>query len=316
MTIRMITPAPRYSRKGNRITADRWSRMLRELGHRVDVSTDYAGEACDVMIALHARRSRPQMLAYRQRYSDGPLVLALTGTDLYHDIHADPEARQSLGLAQRLVVLQAQAAEEVPPAMRDKVRLIWQSVEPLAHRPPKFRRQFTAAVVGHMRAVKDPFVTAEAVRDLPADSRIRVLHAGAALEDEYAVRAEAEQRRNPRYRWLGDLPRWRALRLVARSHVLVLSSRSEGGANAISEALVAGTPVLATRVPGNVGMLGADYPGYFPVSGVTALRALLLRAEHEPAFLADLEARCAALAPRFAPEREREAWAALLAELA
>ncbi|MFO0981072.1 MAG: glycosyltransferase [Planctomycetota bacterium] len=122
-------------------------------------------------------------------------------------------------------------------------------------------------------------------------------------------------RRNRRYRWLGELPRGRALRLLRASHVLVLSSLLEGGANVISEALAAGTPVLASRIPGSVGLLGADYPGYFPAGDTRALAALLARAERDPRFRARLRAACRRRAPLVAPERERAAWRALLEEL-
>jgi glycosyltransferase involved in cell wall biosynthesis len=120
---------------------------------------------------------------------------------------------------------------------------------------------------------------------------------------------------NPRYRWLGELPRWRARRLIAGSLLMVLSSRMEGGANVLGEAAVAGVPVLSTRIPGSVGLLGADYPGYFPVGDAAALAALLRRAETDPAYLAALERGVRRAAPLFAPRSEQAAWRALLAEL-
>ena len=43
-----------------------------------------------------------------------PLVVALTGTDLYGDIHTSPEAQTSLDLATRLVVLQPMGIRELP----------------------------------------------------------------------------------------------------------------------------------------------------------------------------------------------------------
>jgi glycosyltransferase involved in cell wall biosynthesis len=142
-----------------------------------------------------------------------------------------------------------------------------------------------------------------------------VLHAGGALEPEWEQRALAEAAANPRYHWLGELSHGRARQLIARSRLMVLSSRMEGGANVVGEAATAGVPVLATAIPGNLGLLGADYPGTFPVGDAAALAALLLRAEEQPAFLATLEAAVAAAAPRFAPALERAAWQRLLAEL-
>ena len=142
-----------------------------------------------------------------------------------------------------------------------------------------------------------------------------MLHAGGALEPELERVARAEMTANPRYRWLGELPRWQARRLIARSRLLAHTSHMEGGANAIGEAIASGTPVLATAIPGNIGLLGKRYPGTFPVGDVAALAALLRRAETDAAFLRQLQAAVTRAAPAFEPRRERAAWAELLAEL-
>src|SRR5256885_9312366 len=94
---------------------------------------------------------------------------------------------------------------------------------------------------------------------------LEVLHIGGALDPALGQEAQAWMAREPRYRWLGSLPHARALGWIARSHLVVHSSVMEGGANVIVEAARIGTPILASRVPGNVGMLGARYPGYFPL---------------------------------------------------
>ena len=121
--------------------------------------------------------------------------------------------------------------------------------------------------------------------------------------------------RNSRYRWLGEVPHGRLRQVYRRSHLMVLSSRMEGGANVISEAVVAGLPVVASRIPGSVGLLGEGYPGYYPLEDTDALREVLLRAERDPAFYRALEAACAARRHLFHPDREAETWASLLAEL-
>ena len=315
MHIRMITPAPAHSRKGNRISALRWARLLRQLGHRVSLSQEYAGESCGLMVALHALRSYPAIAAYRQAFPEAPLILALTGTDLYRDIQIDDDARASLAMADRLITLQPLAIEALPARHRGKARVIPQSVPALRSRPEPSRRAFEVSVVGHLRPVKDPFLAAEASRRLPAGSRIRVIHLGAGLEPGMEKQARREMAENPRYRWLGEKPRWFARRRMAASRVMVLSSKMEGGANVVSEAIVAGVPVLASAIPGSIGMLGGDYPGYFPVGDAGALASLMLRCETDPAFLADLTSRVTRLAPQYTPQRERQAWAKVLDEL-
>lgn len=315
MNVRIVTPAGPGSRSGNRVTAVRWARLLRQLGHRVTVARSYRDEPCDLLVALHARKSADSVFAFRRLHPGRPLVLALTGTDVYNDVHASARARKAVALATRIVTLQPLAARELPPRLRRRVRVIYQSASPTKAPPRRAPRSFEVAVVGHLRPVKDPFRCALAVRRLPRSSRVQVLHAGAALSASMERRARLEEARNPRYRWLGDLPRWRARRLIARARLLVLSSRMEGGAHVVSEALVDGVPVLASRIPGSVGMLGSGYPGYFEVGDTRALRRLLLRCESDPAFLETLRRHCRARARLFEPSREREAWARLLRSL-
>lgn len=315
MRIGIVCPAPPGTLYGNRITALRWARILRQLGHRVAVQTDYDGAPYELLIALHAKRSAPAVFAFREANQSKPVIVALTGTDLYHDIRHYQPAQRVLEIACRLVVLQPLACAELAPALRIKARVIRQSVERTPGRAVRPGAFFRVCVAGHLRGVKDPFRAAMATRRLPAASRIRVVHAGAAMTNQIARRARTEELRNSRYRWLGELPRWKVRRLIASSHLLVLSSRMEGGANVISEAVVDRTPVLASRIPGSVGLLGADYPGLYPFGDTNALRSLLLRAELDRSFYHDLRSRCAKLARLFSPVSEREAWRGLLDEV-
>jgi glycosyltransferase involved in cell wall biosynthesis len=139
------TPSPKQTRTGNRITALRWARLLKTLDNRVQIETAFTGQTCDLLVALHARKSHESVSTFRKTFPQKPVILALTGTDLYGDIHTHANAQESLELADRLV----------------------------------------------------------------------------------------------------------------------LSSKSEGGANVISEAVMASVPVIASRIPGTVGLLGENYPGYF-----------------------------------------------------
>ena len=151
---------------------------------------------------------------------------------------------------------------------------------------------------------------------MPDSSRIRAVHVGAALSADMRERACAEMTANPRYEWLGELPRWRALRVLARCRLLVLTSRMEGGANAVSEALACSVPVVSSAISGSIGLLGPDYPGYFPVGDTRALADLLVRAETQAKFYNALKRRCAHVRSIVDPGRERRSWQELLAELA
>lgn len=317
MRIVMVTPAPPRSRAGNRATALRWADFLRDLGHRATLTVAYDGAAYDLMIALHAWRSAGAIATFHERYSQRPLVVALTGTDLYRFIHSHPQPTlQSMALGDRLVTLHGLAHQAIPSEHWPKVRVIYQSARPLRRRLPPRKRTFDVCVVGHLRDEKDSLRTAFAVRDLPVTSRIRVLHYGKPHDESWERMAREEMRRNGRYHWFGELPHWRVREAYARCRAMVMSSNMEGGANTVSEAVVAGLPVIASDIPGNVGLLGEDYPGYYPVRDTGALRTMLLRAESDPAFLSALQQHGEQGAERFTPERERAGWRSLLKELA
>jgi putative glycosyltransferase (TIGR04348 family) len=264
------------------------------------------------LIALHARRGHASAARFRSQYPDRPLLVALTGTDLYGDIRTSAEAQESLEMADRLILLQPTGVEELPERFRCKAVVIYQSAVAPRSVPRPSEKLFEICVMGHLRLVKDPFRTALAARLAPQISRLRVLHIGAALAPEMEAAARAEEALNPRYQWLGELPRWRPLQTLARCRLLVLTSHSEGGANVISEAVVTGVPVLSSRIPGSIGLPGPDYPGYFPVGETETLAHLLHRAEIDTFFLASLRDACARLAPRSDPAIERASWDQLL----
>ena len=294
----------------------RWRRILRELGHEVRVADAYDGSPTDLMIALHAWRSAESIHRFRALYPDRPLIVALSGTDIYEYIARDPApVLHSLACADRLLALQDLVRRRVPMRFRSKLRVLHQSAPPLSP-GRKSTRSFDVAVIGHLRPVKDPMRAALAARRLPASSRMRIVHYGAAENPRWAAAAKAEMARNPRYVWRSDRPRAEVRRLLGRARVMVLSSRSEGGANVISEAVAAKVPILASRIDGSVGLLGRDYPGYFPIGDTVALARLLHRVESEPRYLSRLQHAIARRAPLFRPAREKAAWKKLIRELA
>lgn len=236
----------------------------------------------------------------------GGLLLALTGTDVYGDIHRDEAAQRSLVLADRLIVLQPNAAKELPAALQAKCDVIYQSASSLKTGERSTRR-FEIVQVGHLRHEKDPFTPITALRLLPATSRIRLTQIGTALDAHHADTMAVVVRDEPRLRWLGGLSRAQTRQRIKRAHLLVIASKMEGGANVIVEAITAGTPVIASHISGNIGMLGEDYPGYFPFGDAAACAALMSRAEGDAAFMKRLTAACARRAKLFAPEREAQA---------
>lgn len=312
LRVEIVTPKGRGSGSGNWTTADRWAHLLGEAGHEVSISDYWSDTGAELLIALHARRSHGSIAGFAAAHPDRPLVVALTGTDLYHDIHEDADAQGSLELAWRLVVLQERGPDALPQRHRHKARVVYQSAAPLELRPDP--NGFTACVIGNLRPEKDPFRAALAARLVPEESGLVVLHAGAA-DEALAAEAREYERRDPRYRWLGQLAPEAARDLMSRSHVLVQSSTLEGGANAVGEAMAAGLPVLASEIPGNVGMLGLGYPGYYPRGDERALAELLWRAESDADFYSELQRAVSSRSYLVTPERERAAISQIIAEL-
>jgi putative glycosyltransferase (TIGR04348 family) len=303
--VAIITPALADANSGNWHTAARWARFLKPT-HRVILAKRWNGEAVDALIALHARRSAVSIHAFAEAHPERPLIVILTGTDLYRDIGQDASARRSLELATRLVVLQECGTDALPASVRGKAVVIYQSAPKLAPGAPR-TTSFDVAVVGHLREEKDPRTAMRATELLPDVSRIRVLHVGDALDAALGRTAAETQRRCARYRWLGALSRARARQLMRNTRLLLHPSVMEGGAQVILEAILAGTPVVASDCAGNVGMLGRCYPALFPVGDAAAAAALLYRAETDAKFLRALRAACKKRAVLFDPARERRA---------
>jgi putative glycosyltransferase (TIGR04348 family) len=300
---------------GNRVTAERWAGMFRDLGWEVLEEDAWSGSPVDVLVAIHAVRSRDSILRFASAHPDRPLIVAASGTDVYGDGALPPEARDSFSRATRIVVLQPNAVDRLPESVRERARVVYQSVSVPEDRPPKTDDAFQVASMAHLRAVKDPLRPARASRLLPASSRLRVVHLGAVLDPSLRGPMEREALENPRFWWLGERPRAEALDILARSHLFVSSSRHEGGSNAVSEAIALGLPILATAIPGSTGILGEDHPGLYPVGDARALAALFLRAETNEGFRSALEDRSRARAALVDPGRELESWRSLLAEL-
>ncbi|MCX7275127.1 MAG: selenoneine biosynthesis selenosugar synthase SenB [Burkholderiales bacterium] len=314
-SIVIITPALADANNGNWQTASRWGRFLRAAGHRVRLQREWDGQAAGLMIALHARRSADSIARFAA--TGAPVAVVLTGTDLYRDIQQDPDAIRSLTLASRLVLLQSEGRSALPADVRERACVIHQSARTLTPRAPRVRH-FDLVMVGHVRPEKDPLTALRALGLLdptdPVRQRLRLLHIGGD-RDPALYRAMADlAARDGRLRLLGALTHAQARRQIARARALILPSLMEGGANVLIEAVTSGVPVLASRIDGSIGMLGADYPGFFPVGDAAALADLIARLQDDPAFGAQLLARCQARAALFEPARERAAVQALAEE--
>lgn len=316
MKINLITPAKKHSKNGNRTSAVRWAGFLRTGGHKVEINTEYDGSPCDLMIALHAWRSADAVNLYKSKYPDGPLIVALGGTDVNTFLATDPDVTlPTMENADALVCLHDQIGEALPPHLLPKLYVIVQSAKPLTSPRKPAKRHFDICVIGHLRDEKDPLRTAMAARLLPKSSKIRVIHLGKAHNQTWADAARKEQSENPRYIWKGEVTAGAVRKEFQKTRLMVLSSNQEGGANVISEAIVAGVPVIASDIPGNTGLLGKDYPGLFPVGDRKTLADLLFKAETDINYLTALETICRQKQGLFSAKREALLWSEVVEQV-
>ncbi|MEO8103725.1 MAG: selenoneine biosynthesis selenosugar synthase SenB [Betaproteobacteria bacterium] len=304
--VAIVTPFLADANNGNWRTAHRWASLLQER-YKTIVQNAWPlrpPRPVEALIALHARRSAASARRFREEHPESPLIVALTGTDLYADLAHSTETQDALAMADALVVLQDAAISHIPLQYRHKTHVIYQSARRLLP-ARKNKERLDCVVVGHLRHEKDPETIFRLAELIPADSPVHILHIGAVLDEQFALRAKLLTATNPHYHWTGSLAHGLTRAAIKRAHLLIHPSIMEGGANVIVEAVTAGTPVIASRIPGNVGMLGNDYPGYFPVGDAAALWSLLSKCTREGSFLLRLNTACRARATMFLPETER-----------
>lgn len=253
-------------------------------------------------------------MAFHEQYPDRPIILVLTGTDLYRDMADHVEVLHSMEVADQLIVLQSSAMDLIPEHLRHKARVIYQSVGvDVSDTVPSM--DFQVTVIGHLREEKDPFCIARSLPLMPLNSKISVLHLGMAMNEQMEQTALGYNKTLEHYQWIGEVSHADALKALSQSRLMVISSRMEGGAHVVSEAIALGVPVIASDIPGNRGLLGDNYLGYYPVANETALASLLSRAETMPDFYSALKNQIDIRKDLVSPEREMQSIQELTTQL-
>lgn len=265
-----------------------------------------------MLIAVHAVKSAASVLAASEQRPGIRIVTLLAGTDIYPIFAPGEVAQRALARADALIALQPRALDQLPDDLRKKSHTIVQSATAIAG--PR-NECFTAIVLAHLRPVKQPHLAVAAVDLVPAGVSMQLTLAGAQLDDAYGKQVAAAVAQSARSEWIGPLSRRTSKQKLSASHVCIVPSSAEGGANVVSEAIAAGTAILCSAIPGNTGLLGDDWPGTFPTGDAPALAHLLTRSATEKPFFDELCRRSMALQPMVAPAAERLAWRELLAQL-
>lgn len=314
LRIEIVTPAPAGTLHGNRITALRWHHFLSRLNYKSTITEQWSGRTCDALIALHGLRSYESIRRFKKAHPHHPVILIMTGTDIYRDQKKSAKVTQSMEMADAIVVLQPAAIDSLPKQFHHKIRVIYQSVKGVNKKTPP-KRYFLASIIGHLRAEKDPFCAAQSLLLLPSNSRLQLIQLGKAMSPELKKQAISLEKKIPHYRWLGELSHASTLQWLSRSHIMIISSLMEGGAHVVSEAIAIGIPVIASDIPGNRGLLGDSYPAYYPVGDSAALSKLLTQAECNPSFYQKMSKAVAARKKITKPELEQRSIQKLLKSL-
>ncbi|MFK7911355.1 MAG: glycosyltransferase family 4 protein [Akkermansiaceae bacterium] len=299
------SPYSESASQGNSVTATRMEGIFTEHGFKVAHSQqEYSGEAADVMIALNARKSAKAIARFRYLHPASQIIIVLTGTDINHPDVIDKKSttRISMRLADRLVVLHEASLKQVPEIFREKTSVVYPSVTIPSDVKHSADDDFTIIYAGNIRQEKNPALLLAVAKKLPSAIQLELY-------------GDAGDLRSSKLNFHGVVPHKEMLRAMSKAHVLLNTSFQEGGANAICEAISMGLPVLATAIPGNIGMLGEDYAGLFPSDDLEALVNLIEKAANDSDFYALLKKQVAARAPLFAHERESASWLDLLNDL-
>ncbi|MEY2777737.1 MAG: hypothetical protein RLY30_1835 [Pseudomonadota bacterium] len=312
------------TQSGNWRTAARYASLLGQARYVVrlivgmgDVE-DWRG--VDVAVVLHARRSFA--VAQRAGRDRIPYLVVLTGTDLYGDLGPNGSAAdrsvciETLRGALAAIVLQREAKDSLEQALRE-----WDVHTPIhtilqtsswtqVAEPAEGAGTLRCLMVGHIRPEKDPltgirgFLTAQAVC-----SELRLVHLGGSLDETLTLRMHDLAREHPDVLSLQGAVTHACVRdWMDRSDILIHPSRAEGGALVIAEAISRNLVVLASRIPGNWGVLGGDYPGLFEAGQPNALAELLVRLQRDVGLCSQLREAIHALRGRLcSPQAELQA---------
>jgi len=309
----IVSPVAQRAHDGVAVTAERWRQWLEPVAD-VAVAPEWTGASDDILIALHAGGSAESVARFAHAHPRRPLALVLTGSDVARDIDTHPSACAALSHATHLIVRQPGAMARLGDSQQARARLI----EPSAPRRVmrnKARTRFDVALAAPLCAESDPMTLFNAIRALPPESPVRLLHMGTACHEELAEAARQTQARHKQYQWLGEPQPYDMRRWIARARTVVHCDVVDGAALAVVDAVCSHVPVLASRLPVHEGLLGSDYEGFFEPGDARALAELLQRVSSDEPFLRMLARHCEAQAARFAPEVEGAAVRNLLHEM-
>ena len=306
--IDVVVPDLGIGSAGNSVTANRYCSIFGQLGH---VATTTDTPTAPLVVALNA---------YRTRHVVGELpetttvIVVLTGTDIYRFWDQDRDAVScTLDRADVIVGLNDLVGRSLPTKHRAKLTCIKEGALALSTEPTRpTSPPLHAICVGHLRDEKAPELIADALDRLDPNCDVVVDHYGAAHSESWAQWARDTSERIEQYQWHREVSRSRLDEIYAGADLLINTSKMEGGANVISEAVMAGLPILATAIDGNAGVLGTSYPGLFTPDDPYELADRLAALASNPEALEQITLSSRLLQPELSIKQETARWREVL----
>ena len=309
------SPYPRQKSQGNAVTALRMKNLLAEGG--LSVAIHERGDSpieAKCLIALNARKSAAEIFAFQERQSASVVVALLTGTDVNHPEMEDPcsDTIKALHQSDVIVSLHGGFSHRIPDELLGKTTVIYPSVripDTVRHFPTSERE---VVIAGNFRDEKNPNLLIQAVGELVGESITFHAYGDGGSYQELLEKTADDY---DDFKLHGVQDHEVLLTKMQSASVLLNTSIEEGGANAICEAVAIGLPVVASKIDGNIGMLGQDYAGFFTSGDVGELAKLLRRIFAEKELYELLKQQVSKRAELFSYEREAAEWVALVQKI-
>lgn len=315
MDILILCPIINALETGLYTTARRWETIFRQLGHNVRIaSPSDAVTETDILVALNPVRCSSYLEDLP--LSETPLIVVLTGTDIYNELKKKPNFYRHLESARVLIGLHPGITEEVPERYRSKLRVIVQSAPNQKSRPQNNILYGQAIFIANLRYFKRPMTVFAAACALNENVNINITHIGDIVDDEYHFWSQPEFHKTvPRYNWLGAKTREDTASALASSDVMLIASSTEGGSNVQSEAISAGVPIISSRNRCVESLLGSDYPGLFDTDNHHQLACLIEKFFVDHSFRELLKSNVSRASYQFSYDLEVEKWKNVIQEI-
>ncbi len=279
--IKIYSPSRDSAVTGNYVTSKRYAYHLQNLGYRVFVYNGFEEkvnvEGVRCAFVLHAEKGSHVIKELAAK--NVPVVLVLTGTDLYRDIISTKNSKKercfrSIQLASAIVVLHENAVSDLLKVVsfpRERIFVVLQSVVDFKKRTFLFKKKnhYKILLLSNIRKEKGIIVAIsgflEFQKNIDARTKFTLDHIGGVLDQGYFKKITNLLEGVKSVSFLGSIEKDKLQTMLASYDLLLHSSFIEGGSLVIQEAQNAGLPIIASDISCHAALLGSAYVGLHSV---------------------------------------------------